>query len=82
MTTRVHLRDKLNATFKTAFDDETIEIFESMTADDVFDWDSVSHITLVLLIEDQFGINLNASEVGELENVGAMISLLEQKLSG
>ena len=43
------------------------------------EWDSLSHITLVLAVEKEFGVRLNAAEVGRLANVGEMISLLTQR---
>jgi acyl carrier protein len=50
-----------------------------MTAADIDEWDSVTHITLVLAVEKEFGVRLNAAEVGKLDNVGAMIGLLARR---
>ena len=72
--------DRLNRVFVETFDDQTIKIHDNMTADDLDEWDSVSHISLVLAVEKEFGIRLNAAEIGNLENVGAMIALLIKKL--
>lgn len=76
MTDRNAIRSRLNMVFQEAFDDDEIEIFDAMTAADYEDWDSVAHITLVLSIETEFGVTLNATEVGSLENVGNMVDLL------
>lgn len=73
------IRERLNKVFCEVFDDDSIEIFETMTARDLEEWDSLMHITLVLAVEAEFGVRLNAAEVGKLEHVGAMISLLEQR---
>ena len=70
---------RLQNVFRDTFDDETIEIFEEMTAEDIDEWDSVSHISLVITVEKEFGMRLNAAEIGELENVGAMIKLLQER---
>ena len=40
-----------------------------------------THISLIICVEKEFGIQLNAAEIGELENVGAMINLLEKGTS-
>lgn len=76
-------RDKITARlqtlFRDVFDDESIEIRDEMTAEDVDEWDSVSHISLVLAIEQEFGLRLSAAEIGGLANVGAMISLLIER---
>jgi acyl carrier protein len=76
MTALSSVRQKLNHVFRDVFDDDTIEIFDAMTAADIDEWDSVTHITLVLAVEKEFGVRLNAAEVGKLDNVGAMIELL------
>lgn len=69
---------RLNRVFQEQFNDEELEIFEAMTAADIEEWDSLMHIVLVVAIEKEFGIRLKASEVGEVENVGAMIRLIKK----
>ena len=73
------IKTRLNTVFRDVFDDESIEIFDAMTADDLDEWDSLSHITLVLAVEREFSITLKAAEVGELADVGEMIKLLIQR---
>jgi acyl carrier protein len=70
------VKQRLNRVFCDVFDDGGIEIFDTMTAADLEEWDSLSHITLVLAVEKEFGLRLNAAEVGQLANVGEMIQLL------
>jgi acyl carrier protein len=70
------ITERLNHVFQDVFDDDGIRIHDDMTADDIEEWDSIMHITLVLEIEKVFNLKLNASEVGQLLNVGAMIDLL------
>ena len=67
---------RLTDIFIEVFDDESIVLRYDMTAQDIEEWDSLTHITLVLSIEKEFGILLKASEVGSLANVGQMIDLL------
>lgn len=76
MQDKDEIKTRLNAVFQDVFDDESISISEDMTADDIDEWDSVSHISLVLAVEKEFGVSLNAAEIGGLANVGAMVSLL------
>ena len=76
MTHRDDVRARLQTVFRETFDDDGIELADEMTAEDLDDWDSVSHISLVLAVEREFGVTLNAAEIGSLENVGAMIALL------
>ena len=73
---RQQIRMKLNGVFQEVFDDNTIQVFDEMTAKDIQEWDSLMHITLVVATEKEFNLRLNASEIGKLENVGAMIDLI------
>jgi acyl carrier protein len=79
MTDLSSVKQKLNRVFRDVFDDDGIEIFDAMTAADIDEWDSVTHITLVLAVEKEFAVRLNAAEVGKLDNVGAMIQLLARR---
>jgi len=76
---RDQIKQRLNEIFLEVFDDDEIEIFNEMSADDLEEWDSLMQISLVVAIEKEFGFELIASEVGQLKNVGAMIDLLEAR---
>ena len=76
---RQEIVNKINSIFRDVFDDDSIEIFGGMTAEDILDWDSLNHITLVINVEKEFGLKLNLAEVGKLENIGGMIQLLLEK---
>ena len=76
---REKIRSRLNAIFIDIFDDDEIEIADETTADDIEEWDSIMHVTMVVAVEKEFGVELVASEVGKLENVGAMLDLLLER---
>ena len=77
---REQIRLRLNEVFQEVFDDDAIDIFEEMTAEEIEEWDSLMHITLVIAIEKEFDLKLNAAEVGGLENVGRMLNLLSERV--
>jgi acyl carrier protein len=70
------IQQRLEIIFQEIFDDDDIQILPDMTADDIEEWDSVMQITLVITIEKEFGLILNAAEVGQLDNIGDMIDLI------
>ena len=43
--------DRLNRVFREVFDDETIRVTPKTTADDIDDWDSLEHLTLISAVE-------------------------------
>lgn len=71
---------KLNGVFCDVFDDEDIVIGETTTADDIEDWDSLEHITLVAAVESEFGVKFSMGQVVTLKNVGEMVDLILSKL--
>ena len=77
--TREEIKTRLNGIFREVFDDDEIEIYDEMTAPDIDEWDSLNHIVLVVSIEKDFGLRLNAAEVGNLKNVGEFLTLLENR---
>ena len=70
---------RLNRVFKEVFDDDTIHIGPKTTANDIEDWDSLEHITLISAVEDEFGMKFKMSEVSTMKNVGEMVSIIEQR---
>jgi acyl carrier protein len=55
------------------------DIGPDTTADDVEEWDSLSHIRLMVAIERRFGIAFDNAEIAELQNVGELVALVEAK---
>ena len=79
--TREKAYSKLNEVFRDVFDDESIEVNDATTANDIEDWDSLEHINLVVAVEKCFGIKFNMGEVAKLKNVGEMTDLILSKIS-
>ncbi len=68
--------DRLNEVFQDVFDDDSITVNENTTAADIEDWDSLSHITLVSAVEDEFRMKFSMKEVVEMKNVGEMAAIV------
>ena len=71
--------ERLNRVFREVLEDDSIVLAANTTAADIDGWDSLSHVQLVLAAEREFNVRLRASEIGNLENVGAFVELLERK---
>jgi acyl carrier protein len=70
---------RLNEIFADVFDEDSIKVTPQLSAKDVDGWDSLSHIRLILTIEKAFKIKFSTSEIGKLENVGDLVSLIESR---
>ena len=67
---------RLNKVFRDVFDDDSIVITADTTADDIEDWDSIEHITLIGAVEDEFGMKFKMGEVSGMNNVGEMMKII------
>jgi acyl carrier protein len=63
------------------FDDDSIQVFPEMTANDVDGWDSLSHVNLILAIETKFGLKFTRKELLKQKNVGDLIADINRKLT-
>jgi acyl carrier protein len=71
----------LTELFHDLFADDTIVLTPDTTAGDVEGWDSIKHISLIVAVEDRFGIRFGTSEIEQLANVGELLAAIRQKLS-
>jgi len=76
----MEFRTKVQDVFREVFDNDKLEIFDAMQAKDVQVWDSLTHITLVMTLEDTFRIKFITREVMGFQNVGEMLDCLQRKL--
>jgi len=67
--------------FRDVFDDANLVISAETNSDEIPDWDSLAHISLVTSIERHFKIKFALGELQSLKNVGEMIELIEKKIN-
>ena len=68
--------ERLNEVFQDVFDDDSLTVNQNTTAADIEDWDSLSHITLMAAVEDEFRMKFSMKEVVEMKNVGEMVTII------
>ncbi len=71
---------RLNGVFRDVFDDDSITVNESTTANDIEDWDSLNHITLIDAVESEFKVRFTMGEVSGMKNVGEMAQIIAQRM--
>ncbi|KFF22127.1 acyl carrier protein [Chryseobacterium sp. JM1] len=71
---------KLSEIFREELDNEEITLTAETTANDVEEWDSLSHIQLIVAVERAFGIRFTSSEIQTWNNVGEMADSVSAKL--
>lgn len=71
--------EQIQEIFRDLFDEDDIEINTSTNAEDIEDWDSITHIQLLVAIEKHFNIKFSSSEIQQFKNVGDIVSCVESK---
>ena len=65
--------DKVTAIFRNIFSDNTIDLKDDTTADDIGSWNSLSHMLMITEVENNFSIKFRLREISKLKNVGSLI---------
>lgn len=73
------LRDRLSRCFATIFP-EAKGLVADATPDTLPRWDSTNHILLIQVVEDEFGITIPETSVGDLLSFAEFESYLRSKV--
>jgi len=65
--------------FREELEVDDLVLTDETTADDVEEWDSLSHVQLVIALEKSFGIKFTSREILSWDNVGDLIDCIEKK---
>ncbi len=71
------------AKLQEIFDDifvEPVKLTPTLSAKDVPEWDSLTHISLLLAVEKAFGIRFRVGEVEAVKNVGEFADLIAKRI--
>ena len=77
---REEIFDQVQEIFRDVFDNEELMISDATNSDEIEDWDSLEHISLIVSMEKAFSMKFDIKEVNKLENVGEMIDLIKRKM--
>lgn len=72
---------RLQPIFRDVFDQADLQINRDSSAKTVEGWDSLTHVTLVIAVEQEFRIKFGLGELRDLEDVGGMVDLIRRKTS-
>ena len=78
--TREQVYETLNEVFRDVFDDESIEVDDDTTSEDIEDWASLEHINLLAAVEQEFGMKFNMGQVVSMKNVGEMADIIMSQI--
>lgn len=70
---------RLIETMRDVFDVDDLEFRDSMTADDVEGWDSLTHVRFLIAVEKEFGLRFTSGEIDGFKNVGEVVDVIVQR---
>jgi acyl carrier protein len=70
---------RLTKVMRNIFDIDDLEYNDSLKADDVEGWDSLSHLRFLIAVEKEFGFRFTSGEIDEFKNVGEMLDVIVQR---
>jgi len=77
---RSEILKRVEQIFREELGQDGIVLNDETTAEDVDGWDSLSHVQLVAVMEDAFGIEFSSREILSWDNVGDLINTIEKKI--
>jgi len=75
------IHQRLTSVFRDVFDDGSLTLRPDLTADEVENWDSLTHIDMITAVEHEFAIRFTTGDVSSMKNVGDLIALIQKKTS-
>ena len=78
MSDRIQELEKILQEF---FDIPDLILRRSTQAKDIEDWDSLTHLELMALLEEKYSIKFSLAEITGLNNVGELADLIDKKIS-
>ena len=71
--------ETLTQLFRQVFDDPELELYPEMTSRDVYGWDSLSNMSLLVAIERRFAVKIPPEEQALFRNVGEMARYIAER---
>lgn len=77
--TQTEILNRLQPIFHDVLDDDSLVITPESNANNTPNWDSLSHINLVMSVQSEFKVKFALGELQDLKNVGDLIALIQKK---
>ena len=72
---------RLQGIFRTVLLDDTLTLTPETSGKDFEGWDSLTHVTLMVHAEREFGVQFSNSEIAGWQNAGELAKLIEARLA-
>ena len=79
MSDQQAILDQVTAIIRDLFDEYEGPVTMETTANDVAQWDSLSHVRLMVMIEMELGVHFSTSEMQSFKNLGDLVRTAEKQ---
>ena len=70
--------EKLNKILADSFEISEAEVLKDLSMDDISSWDSLTHMSLIVAIEDDFGIELTGDDIADMTSCDAIRAIVSK----
>lgn len=77
--TQTEILERLQPIFQDVLDDNSLVITPNSSATNTPNWDSLSHVNLIVSVQSEFKVKFALGELQDLKNVGDLIALIQKK---
>jgi acyl carrier protein len=70
---------RLSKIMRDVFDVDDLEYHDSLKADEVEGWDSLSHVRFLIAVEKEFGFRFTSGEIDSFKNVGELLDTIVRR---
>jgi acyl carrier protein len=75
------MEEKIKEIIATVFNENIANIGEDASQDTIEGWDSLNHMNLVVMLEEEFEIEFDDDEISELLNFKLISHIIKQKIN-
>ena len=79
--TRSDIFSELTPVFRDVFNQPGLILTEDLTANDVDNWDSLSHMVMITEVEQRFNIKFKLRDINKMRNVGDLVTILSERIA-
>ena len=70
---------RLTEIMRDVFDIDDLQYSDSLKADALEGWDSLSHVRFLVAVEREFGFRFTSSEIDGFKNVGEVLDVIVRR---
>jgi len=80
VTSRTDTIERIRQIMMDVFELDELSITEATTANDIEQWDSLSHIRLMVAIERAFKIRFTNAEIENMKDIGDLVTSIDSRI--